>query len=122
MKKDLGQTKILKLDNISAKPNISEIIKLSEIQSIYYTIENTNVASEKKYVFVTILKGRENTNKLCFSYNNLSDVLNRFKKILFFLVKNKNEIENEYLVVTGEGIFLSSEIDVSEFNPNSVII
>lgn len=120
MKKTIEQPKSLKLDNISDDPAILEILRLSEIQSIYYTTEDTATASEKKYRFTTILKGRKDTNVLCYTYKSKLAILNRLKKILFFLVKHQDKIENEFLVVTDNGIFLSSEIDFSDFNPDTV--
>lgn len=119
MKKSTEQLKTLKLDNISDDPDILEVTRLSEIQTIWYT-ENTNSSGEKYFRFVTVLKGRKDTNTLCYSYKDKLVMLNRLKKILYFLVHKKEQIENEILVVTENGIFLSSEIDFSDFNPDSV--
>lgn len=121
MKKNPIQVQTLKLDNVSEDLDILEIIKLSEIQTIWYVEESTSTASIKNYRLITVLKGREEKNTLCHTYKDRLTMMNRLKKILFFLVVNKEQVENEILVVTSNGIFLSSEIDFSGFNPDSVV-
>ena len=122
MKKEQIQTQIKKIKSVVHDTNISsvwEILRLSDISSIYWSSKTNN--TEKYFVINTVLKsGIKDINTLGFHYKSPDDIDNRVKKILYFMAMNKDNLDKEFLVVFNDGVYLSSELDFSQFNPDIV--